>query len=442
MMEILRARDKIERKVRAIHFLITKKILYANHMNLSMDTWRKVLPITAILLVYITLFALLYDSEPNVTSFSNATFVKSLSWGTYRYDVRHQGLAPPDSTVDAGLALEWRTNRLNVKEYTASKSSPAVDGEKLYIGLDTGELVAVNRYTGLVEWRFKTRFSRNGIHGSPTVDADRGYVYIGAYDGRLYAVDSETGKRVWGTGLGDYIGSSPTLYNGTVYIGVEMRAPDGYLVGVDAETGKEVFRSDKLGNHPHSTPTIDPESGCILIGENDGYFHCYWLDNQTERWRFKTGAAIKSTPSVMDGMVYITSWDESFYAINITTGISKWTFGTESSSMSSPTVDPETGVIFFGDDAGYIYAINSSNRDEVWKYRTGDKIMSSPTLVMSTGTILVGSNDGNVYLLNAQTGDLKQKIPLISGLTGVPVAVGDHMYVFDHLGYLYSFKTS
>ena len=61
---------------------------------------------------------------------------------------------------------------------------------------------------------------------------------------------------------------------------------------------------------------------------------------------------------------------------------------------------------------------------------------------MSTGALLVGSNDGNVYIFNALTGDLKQKISLISGLTGVPVAFGDHMYVFDHLGYLYSFKTS
>lgn len=406
----------------------------------TMISWGRITSYASVLLLTITLSAILYDPAPEVTYFGEASTAEGLDWGIYRYDVRHQGIAPPDSTVDSGLEPEWRTERLNRGEYTASKSSPAVDGENLYIGLDTRELVAVDRVTGLVKWRFMTRFSKNGIHGSPAVDPDRGYVYIGAYDGRLYAVDRETGRRVWGTTLGDYIGSSPTLYNGTVYIGVEMREPAGYIVGVDAGTGEEVFRSDKLGNHPHSTPTIDPESGSIIVGENDGYLYCYWMGTQTERWRFKTGGDIKSTASVSDGMAYITSWDGSLYAINITTGKSRWTFSTGYSSMSSPTVDSETGVVYFGNHGGSLYAVNSSSGDEVWEFKTGDRVLSSPTLVRSTGTVIIGSNDGNIYLLDAVSGELKQKIPLLSGLSGVPVAVGDHLYVFDHLGYLYSFR--
>jgi outer membrane protein assembly factor BamB len=404
------------------------------------DRWRDIIPFIAVLLLPITVYAVIYETGSDVIYFGAVTIADSDNWNTYRYDVRHQGFAPIDSTVDSGLEPEWRTRRLNWREYRASKSSPAVDGENLYVGLDTGRLVAVDRVTGLVKWRFTTRFSKNGIHGSPTIDPDRGYVYIGGYDGRLYAVDRETGKRVWGTGLGDYIGSSPTLYNGTVYIGVEMREPAGYIVGVDADTGEEVFRSGKFGNHPHSTPTIDPVSGSIFIGENDGYIYCYWMGNQTERWRFKTGGDIKSTASVSDGMAYITSWDGSLYAINITTGKSTWTFSTGFSSMSSPTVDPETEMIYFGNHGGYFYAVNSSNGDEVWKFKTGGAILSSPTLVRSTGTVIIGSNDGNVYLLEAASGDLKQKIPLLSGLSGVPVVVGDHLYVFDNLGCLYSFK--
>ena len=405
-----------------------------------MDRWRRITSVSAILLLSIAILAGINDPDSEVTYFGEASIAESIDWNTYRFDVQHQGLAPPDCTVDAGLELEWRTKRLNWREYSASKSSPAVDGENLYLGLDTGALVAVDRLTGQVVWRFNTRFSKNGIHGSPAIDNERGYVYIGAYDGRVYAVDRETGRRVWGTSLGDYIGSSPTLYDGTVYIGVEMREPAGYIVGVDADTGKEVYRSGKLGNHPHSTPTIDPASGSIIIGENDGYLYCYWMGNQTERWRFKTGGAIKSTPSVNDGIVYITSWDGSLYAINITTGKSKWSFSTGVSSMSSPTVDPDTGVVYFGNHAGYLYAVDSSHGDKVWEYKTGAKILSSPTLVKSTDTLIIGSNDGNVYLLDAKNGGLEQEIPLLSGLTGVPVTVGDHMYVFDHLGYLYSFR--
>jgi outer membrane protein assembly factor BamB len=404
------------------------------------DRLRRIIPIIAILLLPLTVYAVFFESGQDTANYSEVSITESDNWNTYRNDVRHQGIAPPDSTVGSGLEPEWRTKRLNWREYGASKSSPAVDDENLYIGLDTWSLVAVDRVTGLKKWRFTTRFSKNGIHGSPAIDPSRGYVYIGGYDGRLYAVDCETGKRVWGSNLGDFIGSSPTLYNGTVYIGVEMKEPAGYIVGVDADTGEEVFRSDKFGNHPHSTPTIDPDSGVIFIGENDGYLHCYWMGNQTERWRFKTGGDIKTTASVSDGMAYITSWDGSLYSINITTGISSWSFSTRTSSMSSPTVNAESGLIYFGDHAGYVYAVNSSNGDKVWKFRTGDSILSSPTLVKSTDTVIIGSNDGNVYLLDAVSSELKQKIPLLSGLSGVPVAVGDHLYVFDNLGYLYSFR--
>jgi outer membrane protein assembly factor BamB len=402
--------------------------------------WRRLSAWTAFLLVAIISFSIIYEPEPRVTVFSQATVSESIGWETYRMDVTHQGIAPLDCTVGAGLIPEWRTKRLNRGEYSASKSSPAVDDETLYIGLDTRTLVAVDRLTGRVKWSFFTRFSKNGIHGSPTIDPDRNLVYIGAYDGWLYALNRETGKRVWDAKLGDYIGSSPTLYNGTVYIGVEMRAPDGYIVGVDADTGVEVYRSGKLGNHPHSTPTIDPESGCVFIGENNGVLHCYWIVNQTERWSFKTGGDIKSTAAVSGGVVYISSWSGGLYAIDISSGISIWTHSGGYSSMSSPTIDPENGFIYYGNHGGSFYAVNASTGDAVWTYQTGGKILSSPTLVKRTNTVIIGSNDGVIYLLDAETGSLKQRLMLVSGLTGVPVAVGERLYAFDHLGYLYSFR--
>ena len=402
--------------------------------------WRRLIAFTALLLAAITIFAVVYQPEPRVTFYNQAIISPSQHWYTYRQNITHRGIAPQDCTIDRGIIPEWRTKRLNRAEYSASKSSPAVDEENIYIGLDTRAIVAIDRLTGQVKWRYYTRFSKNGIHGSPTIDPKRNLVYIGAYDGWIYALDRETGKLVWNTKLGDYIGSSPTLYNNTVYIGVEMRAPDGYIVGVDVDSGKEVFRSGKLGNHPHSTPTIDTESGCIFIGENNGHLFCYWLSNQTERWRFNTGDDIKSTSSVNEGVVYITSWDGYLHAINITTGISIWTHHSGYMIMSSPTVDTENKMIYYGDHSGKIYAVNINRGRRIWVYNTGDRILSSPTLVKTTNTLIIGSNDANIYLLDTTTGRLKQQIPLLSGLSGVPVALGDHLYVFDNLGYLYSLR--
>jgi len=317
----------------------------------------------------------------------------------YRLSVTHTGVAPSDCTVDRGLSLDWRTHRLNIGDYSASKSSPAVDEERIYVGLDTGFLIALDRETGDTVWKYKTRQSRNGIHGSPAIDPESNVVYIGAYDGWLYAVNKYLGTLIWEIKLGDYIGSSPVVYNGTVYIGVEMKTPAGYLVGVDTGSGREVYRSEMFQDHPHSTPTIDPETGCILIGSNDSYLYCYWFGNQSERWRFKTGYDIKSTVAVAEGIAYVTSGDSSIYALNITTGQIKWVYSTSQVSMSSPTIDVSGGMVFFGTHAGTLYALDRESGRYVWSFQTGDRITSSPTLVESTKTLVVGYENFGRWLI-------------------------------------------
>jgi len=110
--------------------------------------------------------------------------------------------------------------------------------------------------------------------------------------------------------------------------------------------------------------------------------------------------------------------------------------------MSSPTIDVEMWMVYFGNHGGVTYAVNLTDGEEIWRYRTSDAIVASPTLITSTNTVIIGSKDNGVYLLEAETGELKQKLELLSGFTGVPVAVGDHLYLFDHLGYLYSYVMS
>ncbi len=410
-------------------------------MNQKFVIKGKILPTLVIFLSLIIIYGVQYEPEPSVLVFKEAIINSSTPWLTYRFDVTHRGVAPIDCKVDEGLMLEWKTKRLNIGEYGASKSSPAVDDYKIYLGLDTGELIAVDRLSGKIIWNFYTRNSKNGIHGSPTVNPDLSLVYIGAYDGWIYAVDKISGKFVWENKLGGYIGSSPVLYNGVVYIGVETREPAGYLVGVAAETGLELFRSSKLGSHPHSTPTIDPESGSIIIGANDGCLYCYSIIDYSERWVFKTQGDIKSTASVYNGVVYITSWDSYLYAIDVYSGKAIWSFKSNSASMSSPTLDIWNKIVYFGNHYGMFYAINMTTGKMLWRYSTEGKIISSPTLVNSTKTIIIGSRDGYIYILDSLKGTLKEKILLNSGISGVPVTVGDHLYVFDHLGYLYSFKT-
>ena len=43
-------------------------------------------------------------------------------------------------------------------------------------------------------------------------------------------------------------------------------------------------------------------------------------------WFFPTGDAVTATPTVVDGTVYVGSWDTRFYAISLATGKLRWSY--------------------------------------------------------------------------------------------------------------------
>ena len=67
-------------------------------------------------------------------------------------------------------------------------SSPAVGGDGLiYVGSYDGHLYAINS-EGVMEWRFKTG---GWIDSSPVI-GDDGTLYVGSEDGNLYALNTES----------------------------------------------------------------------------------------------------------------------------------------------------------------------------------------------------------------------------------------------------------
>lgn len=361
-------------------------------------------------------------------------------WPQYRLRVQHDGRAHPNASLKGTLQELWTTYDINEEYYSASKSSPAVDRDLVFIGADTGKLHAFWRNNGTEVWWFQTRPSGNGIHGTPAFDNEK--VYIGAYDGWMYALYKLNGTLVWENELGDYIGSSSCLYNGVAYIGVEMSKPAGYLVGCNMTTGAEVFRSKEFDSHPHSTPSVDPERGYIYIGANDGRVYCYNISSQEEVWSFKTEKEIKSTPCIANDILYITSWDNKLYVLDLETGEEYFHYETGMRSMSSAAIDSSGTRVFFGSHDRNIYCINARSGVMNWRYKTGARILSSPTILDNDKTVVCGSNDGNVYILGMATGEKKGKIDFGIEITSVPVVVQNQLYVFDNEGILHRFDAN
>ncbi|MEA2595343.1 MAG: eukaryotic-like serine/threonine-protein kinase [Thermomicrobiales bacterium] len=77
--------------------------------------------------------------------------------------------------------------------------------------------------------------------------------------------------------------------------------------------------------------------------------------NVDQLWRFQTGAAIRSSPVVVGGAVYLGSMDGNVYAVDAATGTELWRFSTSDRVVSSPAI--ADGTVYVGSDDGVLYAI-------------------------------------------------------------------------------------
>jgi outer membrane protein assembly factor BamB len=364
----------------------------------------------------------------------------------YRLDPTHQGLSPPGTSLGSSLTLVWQTAPLAIGNYPASKSSPAVDVDRVYVGVDDGQLIALDRSNGTVTWRFQThRYPVElattdslhlGIHGSPALD-DRN-VYIGDYSGYLYAVDKLSGGLVWERQLGGSIGASPVVLGDFVFIAVEYPDPDGKVFVVLAQTGEVVWSTPSLGEHPHSSVSIDVSRGLLFVGANNGLFLCFDYVRRQQQWVYQTGAAVKSTAAVFGDTVYITSWDTKLHGLAIATGEPQLEFATTAASMSSPSV--YQNAVVFGSSDGLLYAVDTRDGHLDWAFQSQGPVMSSPTVIQDSALVAIGSSDRHLYLLDLATGGLRQSIAFAAAVTSVPVAVGDSLFVNDDAGTVYAFR--
>ncbi|MBN1655654.1 MAG: PQQ-binding-like beta-propeller repeat protein [Deltaproteobacteria bacterium] len=406
------------------------------------------LPLTRIVLFlafsFANLFGCTVDRDQDKGHASNRS-ENSLVYPQYRLEPRHQGLSPSGAKLGPDLKVAWKSASLGIGDYTASKSSPAVDVDMVFVGADDGQLFALDRSDGSVIWSYQTHrywveneneeSEHYGIHGSPAFDDC--CVYIGDYSGYLYAIYKDSGKLKWGKRLGGSIGASPVLFDERIFIAVEFPNPDGKVFILDASDGSELYSTPFLGHHPHGSVSIDAEREYLFVGANNGLFYCFDFSREKEVWRFRSGGEIKSTAAINDDTVYFTSWDYKLHAIWIETGAERFGYRTQRGSMSSPSIYRD--AIVFGSDDSYVYSIDAQSGRLRWKYQTGGIVLSSATIVQDSEVVLIGSRDEYVYMLTLDEGEVLWSADLDAQVSSVPVAVEDALYVNDDSGTVWCF---
>ena len=294
------------------------------------------------------------------------------------------------------LGLAWHY-RLDVDR--ATEATPIVVDGVMYVTGAFSIVSALDPVTGKELWKYDPKVSRDkGRDGCCDV-ANRGVavwkgkVYVGAYDGRLIALDAKTGSVVWEvntvldanrsytiTGAPRIIKDKVIIGNGGAELGVR-----GYITAYDTETGKELWRFFTVPGDP-SKPA---ESKTIEMAKATWKGDAYW----------KLGGG----GTVWDAMAYDPELDLLY--IGVGNG-SVWNRNVRS---------PGGGDNLF---LSSIVALKPDNGDYVWHYQTtpGDNWDYTATQHIMLANLKIGDADRKVlmqapkngffYVLDRATGEL------------------------------------
>lgn len=148
-------------------------------------------------------------------------------------------------------------------------------------------------------------------------------------------------------------------------------------------------------------------------------------------WTFRGGAAIVSSPIIVDDNVYIGCDDGRLYCLDVHTGEKRWEFVTEYELEAPPLY--HDGVIYIGSSDFFVYAVDAANGELRWKFETNDTVLGGANVITNAAgetLILVGSYDSSLYALDAATGELRWRYETLDRIHGTPaVTAAGHIVV-------------
>lgn len=185
-------------------------------------------------------------------------------------------------------------------------ASPVLVGTTVISGFDNGRLVAVELETGTVIWEsmISPPSGRSDLDRLADIDGAIAVVgqdvYASGYQGRTAALASESGQVLWYRDISSLAGVSASW--NAVYTVRE----DGEIVALTRRNGAEEWRNDSLLRRE---PTLAvPFNTTVVVGDLEGYLHFFSnLDGEPVARVRHGNAAITSDPVVISNRLYVQS---------------------------------------------------------------------------------------------------------------------------------------
>jgi outer membrane protein assembly factor BamB len=335
----------------------------------------------------------------------------------------------------------WSKGVGDSSEFLRLALRPSTDGTLVYAAAHDGKIVALNAETGKRIWGENTKLPLSAGPGT-----DGKLVVAGSNDGDVVALDAATGEERWRVRVTSEVLAVPAVADDKVL----LRTVNGKLSALAAIDGTQVWSIQqsmpKLSVRGVSSPII--ARGMVISGFDNGRVAAFnladggvvWdvlLEPPSGRTEVERLVDINSDVQAAGPDVYAVGYQGRLGSIAIESGQLLWS--QELSSHSGLCVDSNN--IYVTDQKSEIVALSRGSGREIWRSKVvRNRDATAP--IAYAGSIVVGDFEGYVHFLDAATGDLQARVKAGGKrITSQPLVVNDLLYVMNDGGGLVAFRS-
>ena len=365
------------------------------------------------------------------------------------------------TTRSKGLAATWPAagpRQLWSRPLGAGHSAIIASGDSLYTMYSVGEqevVIALAAGTGKTLWEYKYDAPHAGLdleygagpHSTPLLIGD--LLYTAGATGRLFALDSKSGKVAWshdlwkeygGTKMGRGYSCSPIAYKNTIIL--TLGGQGQTLIAFNQKDGSVAWKNQSLDLSPSSPilANVDGQDqlimflGKVVAGLDPNNGNLLWSHPHVTEWGLNISMPVWSN----DNLLFISSaYSGGSRVLKLTQKDGKTT---ASEIWFSQRMRLHHGTaIRIGD---YVYgssgdfgpsffaAVNVKTGDIAYQ----DRSFPKTNFVLADGKLIILDEDGNLALATATPTELKviSKVNVLKNLAWTaPTLVGTKLYLRD-----------
>ena len=323
-------------------------------------------------------------------------------------------------SITLPLKLKWHLNA----SASIGRTILARDSVVFFSTMD-GRIYAYN-----IETRKKVGYVKTEYNATSVVKDSALFIARRYGDETLVKYCLMRGKKEWEFNAGD-ITTEPLILDDGIVVTALYKHIDYY----DLANGESIWQFE-TNKQIRSSPASDGE--IIVFGCDDGIVYAIQKSNGKLKWEYETDGSVQATAAIKNDVVYIGSNDFKFYAINLQTGKLEWEFETNGQIFNAAAVTDS--VVVFGSTDSFVYCLNRISGEQIWTFEAKSVISTSP--LVCEDKIFIGSLDHHLYALDKSTGGELWKFKAKGRIRSNPIIYENYLILASEDDELYVFESN